>query len=680
MKRASKHTKSLLRKFAERGVIAALPVAMVATYSLHPSVPSPPRLTAAEYELVAEISNAATTVGIAASSLSLSGLTAEQIREQLEEMQAIGVENIRIAVPWALIDIAGPLDPEDGWWGTYAWSNIETVIVEAARLDMGVLAEINATPPHAVIAGGFGTGTPSPTAFAEFLDRFINNPIVVDGQPTMTTYGDVVSAYEIWNEPNSVEFSLPVDPEAYARLLHEAYAAVKTYDSTATVVGGAVGTVQDSFFTMNTVTFVQRMVDELDRLNALPGAVQNPGFDALSVHPYSQEIPYSGSCPTCIPGLLTPREQVEIVKSLIDGRKIWITEYGLPTWDPPPVFDANGQLLYDRPEITEQQQRDWIYDLLDYWKKHPEQAGPIFLYTNRDSLTPLPGSDQGHFGLWKFDAASGEWVLKSAGEMLEEWLNAPDPPDPTDPPGPANPIEALAQFVQALVQQFTQTLQTIAQFVQTFVNTIASIFSGFGQQPAVAPQTNMLRMANVDEPEADSLDADADARVASVDAAAADATEQESVDETAVEVTEAASAEVDTSVASAPVAETASVESPAVVSEPETNETTSTPKADEESETDDAADDATADAEADEGADAEEKTDAEKAADAMKSGNKVEPTTKAGDDKAADGTPTDTTPTIATPTVTTPTDEADVSSNGADSTESTSATNEKKSE
>jgi hypothetical protein len=42
------------------------------------------------------------------------------------------------------------------------------------------------------------------------------------------------SAYEIWNEPNAVLFSNPVDPVAYAHLLEAVYPIIK---GTATTPG-----------------------------------------------------------------------------------------------------------------------------------------------------------------------------------------------------------------------------------------------------------------------------------------------------------------------------------------------------------------------------------------------------------------------------------------------------------
>lgn len=483
VKKTKKREAGLVRKLAKRGVIAALPVAMVAAYSSNLLVPMEPRVSAAEYRMVAEINVSPSTVGIAASPLY--GQSYDSVKQQLQDMKDIGVTNIRVFVPWATIEFFGPFDPES-WPGTQLWTDIDNIMRAAEELDMGVLAEINSTPPHAVIDGPVGSGTPDPAAFASFLQKFIGK------------YGDVVSAYEVWNEPNYAAFSNPIDPEAYASLLAAAAKVIRLQDPSASVVAGAVGTVQDSFFTMNTLTWVNRMFAELETLAAAdPDWDLDDYFDALSVHPYGEEIPFSGTCPTCAPGLLTPREQFEALTALaaLQGKKIWITEYGLPT-------TPGGTW-------TEEDQAVWVKDLLDTWQAYgdpdsdfydpaiAEMLGPIFLYTGRD--TPgLSGVDNPHdyYGLWK-QLPNGQWVLKDAGEMLRDWLDAINNPEEPEEPGEP-PVDPIAQWFQALAQQFAQAL------AQALANWLASM----AQPPVTEPTTTTLRVASVDAPEEGGVEAE----------------------------------------------------------------------------------------------------------------------------------------------------------------------------
>src|SRR3954468_5535466 len=130
MKKASQ---GLLKSIATRGVIAAIPVAMASAYASNLFVPTPPRMAAYEYQMVAEITVSPNTVGVAASPLY--GQTKAQIDQQLSEMQALGVQNIRVFVPWGLVDFFGPSEP-----GSPSWALLDQVMQSAKEHDMGVLA------------------------------------------------------------------------------------------------------------------------------------------------------------------------------------------------------------------------------------------------------------------------------------------------------------------------------------------------------------------------------------------------------------------------------------------------------------------------------------------------------------------------------------------------------------
>jgi hypothetical protein len=423
---------------------------------------SPPRVVSYEYTPVAEIVVAPNTVGVAESPLY--GASAEEINEQLDALQAIGVQNIRVFVPWGLVE------PADN---VYNWTYMDQLMSAAAARNMGVMAEVNATPNWAATdpsSPSFppGSSTPNPAKFAEFMSAFTAHTTTVGG--VSTSFASIVSAYEIWNEPNYVQFSNPIDPESYAALLAAVYPVIKAADPTANVVAGAVGATQTGPFTMDPVTFVQRMLD----------AGAGPFFDALSFHPYSDDIPFSGSCPTCQPNLLTPREQLDAIKALVGLTKsIWISEYGVASTDP----------------ASYQQQAEWIKDLLDTWQNY-SQAGPVFIYTGQDQAGSTdPGAQM---GLWT-DSGGQKWytvngVTYSVSGMLAAWIAAhpPGPVDPGDPGNPPpNPLQALFQAIAAQVQAFAASVQA---FLNTVVTAITNIFGGLGGPAAVAATTETLAL------------------------------------------------------------------------------------------------------------------------------------------------------------------------------------------
>jgi endo-1,4-beta-mannosidase len=349
---------TLFRTIATRAVIAVIPAAMVSAYASGIFI-SPPRMAAYDYIQVAEITRTSNTIGMAESPLY--GMSQADIDATLDQLQSIGVQNIRVFVPWGLIE------QQDN---SYDFSLLDRVMTAAAARNMGVMAEVNGTPSFAGPNPGNpgfppGSDTPNVQKFVDFMQAFMAHQITVNG--AVVNYASVVSAYEIWNEPNYIVFSNPISPEAYATLLAAIYPVIKTVDPTATVVAGAVGATQDSLFTMDPVEFVQRMLTALG-----PNALNL--FDALSIHPYGDQIAFSGSCSSCPDSMLTPREQVEAIMAMIGTKKVWLSEYGVASTD----------------AASYEQQATWIKDLLDTWQNYA-QAGPVFIYTGRDSAGTAPG-------------------------------------------------------------------------------------------------------------------------------------------------------------------------------------------------------------------------------------------------------------------------------------------------
>jgi polysaccharide biosynthesis protein PslG len=515
--------KGMLKDLATRGVIAAIPVAMVSAYASGVFV-QPPRLATLEYAPVAEIVNSPTTVGVAESPLY--GASQAAIDTQLDDLVSIGVTNIRVFVPWGLIEQSP---------GSYDWSYLDRVMTAAAARNMGVMAEINATPTWAGPnpgSPGFppGSDTPNVAAFSSFLQTFVSK------------YKTTVSAYEIWNEPNYIQFSNPINPEAYAQLLMAAYPIIKnavTGDPTATVVAGAVGATQNGLFTMDPVTFVQRML--------AAGAANY--FDALSFHPYNDQIPFSGDCPTCGANILTPREQLDQIKALIGTAKsIWISEYGVST--------PNGQADYA-------QQSAWIKDLLDSWQTYG-QAGPVFLYTGADTATGST-DPEANYGLWTQNGTAKDVVA-----MLQAWIAAHQPPvTPTDPGPPVvNPVTAFFQAVAAQLQAF----------VNAIVSAIKNFFTAFAgpQAPAatVTTQTLAAKVASVATPDSSVATAGVatDAATPATDGAKSTASKSASTETTNTETTS-----TETTAAAQPAAASTSTEPTAAEAVPTAAEATVTP-------------------------------------------------------------------------------------------------------
>jgi hypothetical protein len=452
---------TVLRTMATKTVVAVLPVAMTCAYASNLFASPPPRLAAYDYQLVAEITVSGSTVGLADSSLYFLtdpsyAIDPVRVAQHLDQMQALGIENIRVYVPWRYVETTK---------GQYDWSSMDVIMSLAAERDMGVLAEMNTTPAWVDPDDQYAPGAAHPNAedFKDFASA------------VATRYGSTVSAYEIWNEPNYVGFYDPVDPAAYAELLKAVYPALKEIDPTATIVAAGLGhtPTYDGGVALSPVEFLAGMYE----------AGAKGYFDALAYHPYQESTPFSQGTPDGY-----ALNQALAMVALMAGNGDYVTGP-----DGQPLLDANGDPITKRiwateyglstSRVTYEHQASYIQDFLATWSTQ-SWAGPAYVYTTVDSN---PGSDdpEENYGVFTVDA-NGNWVRKPAADVLAEWILAHpnqtfDPAGPTNPTNPANPLAAFVVFVQQLVQQFSQSTFS---FVNAVVAAITNFIGAFAR-PAV---------------------------------------------------------------------------------------------------------------------------------------------------------------------------------------------------
>ncbi|MFG1934285.1 cellulase family glycosylhydrolase [Mycobacterium sp. NPDC048908] len=440
------------------------------TNLLAPTSPLPRPVSAATYHIVetAVIKEESDTIGVADSDLY--NATDAEIEARFDEMQALGVNTVRVIVPWAAIKPAQPGSPLEQLFPP-DWKKMDRIIQEATDRGFSVLGVLNSTPYY---GGQDGTGclgcvgvAPDPTAFAAFAAEVAQR------------YQGEISAYEVWNEPNSYKtWSPAVDPVAYTNVLKAAYTAIKAADPNATVVAGVLGAVITAGgLTMDPVTFVKSMY-----ANGAKGF-----FDALSYHPYNYQRTFAEQNP----GFLSPLQMLlQMRQTMLDNGddlvKIWASEYGLPT-----SLNADQAAAY-------QNQLKFISDFLTVWgdgltdaqmaqlpaqyreiaESWKDWVGPAFIYSLRDRLGQEL-TEQGSFGLYYFDEASGEWKLKPAGEWIRDIIKERQSSDLA---------AALAASLQKLVQQVATAVQTtvVNQVVPAVQQTVQQIGSQVGNALAQA--------------------------------------------------------------------------------------------------------------------------------------------------------------------------------------------------
>ena len=317
---------------------------------------------------LAAIDESSDTIGFADSDLY--GMTPAQIDAQLDQMQAMGVNNVRVMIPWAGVEF---------YPGYYNWSTVDYMVNAADSRGMGVLGVINSTPFWATQPGQPAlSGAPaSPDAYGEFAGTVAER------------YAGKVGAYEIWNEPNGYMFYSPQpDPAGYTDLLKAAYPQIKAADPDATVIGGVVGSV---------VTFGDYTMNPIDFVDGIYAAGGQPYFDALSFHPYQYTTPFSqgGYLPDSPVNQLAAMHDLMVANG--DGDKlIWASEYG----EPSSVAGEANQAAY-------------LEDMLTTWRTL-DYTGPTFVWTLQDRNTASTDPED-TFGVVRSD---GTW--KPAAYVIQE--------------------------------------------------------------------------------------------------------------------------------------------------------------------------------------------------------------------------------------------------------------------
>jgi len=435
-----------------RTLAAALTTALVCTATTGSYYVAPPSASRGHaysipVVLTGSVDEESTTLGIADSTLYT--LADADIDATLDHLKDMGVNDIRIAVPWVYLQ---PQDNEN-----YNWSKMDYVVHAASERGMNIVGVLSGTPTWA----GFPlNGHSDPADYARFAAA------VASRYNDTSTIG-AIDDYEIWNEPNGALFYNPVSAAAYTKMLQAAYPAIKANNPNATVIAGVLGAVKTiSGISVAPQTFLKQMY----------AAGAGDYFDALSYHPYHYTLPFSLGTGVAD----SPLEQVKALRALMDANgdadlKIWATEYGLPTNYP----------------ITQAQQAAFIHDFVVSWQ-NVAGAGPMFIYTTRDSYTG-GFDDEQNFGLFKTN-----WTPKEAVATVEELLQqlATDTLQPFDVTPYANKVDFFgAAFI--IVRQFINLVAIVPRALFQLANSAVTVIArAIGSLLGVTPPAAAAAVAS----------------------------------------------------------------------------------------------------------------------------------------------------------------------------------------
>lgn len=297
----------------------------------------------------------------------IQNLSSTDLARYLDGAMAAHSGWIRIDINWDVIQAGGS--------SSYNWAPFDNVVRGTTSRGMKVLAGILYTPGWARPSG---TGATTPPTDLSAYARFASTAVA--------HYAPMgVHAYEVWNEPNIVNFWAPgPDPARYTQMLKLAYTAIKSADSTATVVSaglspyGAYGDKDAQH--MNPVSYLEQMYAS--------GA--EGSFDAVGWHPYNYPwgLSFANWSAWSQMAETTPSAR-SLMTARGDGAKqIWATEFGAPT----------GSTTRDLSEGAQAQLVTDSYTQLKGWS----WAGPAFFYSYHDNGTNKSDLEQ-NFGVIHYD-------------------------------------------------------------------------------------------------------------------------------------------------------------------------------------------------------------------------------------------------------------------------------------
>lgn len=478
------------------------------------------RQVTAAVSLAAAIDTSSNAVGIAESELYF--MTPEEVGVALDTMQSMGVTQFRMFIPWRAVEAT----PD-----TYNWADVDKVIDAAEERGMAVLGAVTSTPTWASDVQDSAYGAPrNPEDFGDFMGELASRYGAGDGDPESAR----ISAYEIWNEPQSSVFWSPrPDPAAYTELLKAGYTAIKEVDPTGTVVGGVVTAgLTWGDVNISPVEFVQTMYES--------GAAGY--FDALSYHPYNYDWKFGDGAGNAISAVGQLEAMQALMEQYGDGDKdVWTSEYGLPT-----------------SYVSEAQQAEFIGDFMDTWSQH-EGTGPMFIYSLVDRNSASTDVED-TWGLFRDD-----YTPKQAAAVVQAWIEENGPiasdglpideiPDigvpavPTDPvveepvaPTPTDPVaEAVANWQAALAEAaanwaaaWGQTTSTAPETAPLSVQTATEVGEPTSATDPALESADSSRAALVEATQAEPASESETAESAAADGAdGADATESGATEST----------------------------------------------------------------------------------------------------------------------------------------------------
>jgi hypothetical protein len=308
----------------------------------------------------------------------MASLSAAEQASRLDGIKALGVGWVRYDIEWSNIEQSP---------GQYNWAAYDQEVQAIWAHGLRSLAIIDYTPAWARRADCSSSkmcAPADPNTYASFAGMVANR---------YKAYG--VHDWEIWNEPNNVNFYQPAaNPAEYTAMLRAAYTQIKQVDPTSLVLTGGTAPEDSSGGYLSPVDFV----------TGIYAAGGKGAFDAVAAHPYTWPYSPAWSNPNGAWGQMTTMHNV--MASYGDGtKKIWITEFGAPTGGPGSIATSGFSTAEGRADhVTEALQARIVTDSINI-EAPVSWIGPYFWYSYKDAGT-TSDTVENFFGLLRADGSA----------------------------------------------------------------------------------------------------------------------------------------------------------------------------------------------------------------------------------------------------------------------------------
>ena len=265
-------------------------------------------------------------------------------------MSQAGVQFVRFDFDWK------DIEPSNDTFAFASYDNIVSKLKQQGIKILGILDYDNTwSDPK----------TGNATEINHFADFAYN---------TVKHFKNDIKYWQVWNEPNNVNFWTSPNAQNYTKLLKKAYAAVKQGNPNAVVVlGGLMGNGIEAY---NFLGIDFAIADFLSDIYSNGG---RDYFDVASIHPYNYA--------TDVTSTVSMEAAMDAARTLMNNngdsaKELWVTELG-PLRFPPTAYPFISSRGYSEAEVA-----DWLTLI---YTNLSSKCNKLFWYELRDHPTQTLG-------------------------------------------------------------------------------------------------------------------------------------------------------------------------------------------------------------------------------------------------------------------------------------------------